>query len=143
MSEEIEYIEENDDLISLSEDNELEVVEKKEKSIMKKSFHDDFDYVRTNIKTIIDIGMTAMTNISNIARESEHPRIYECLSELITNNTINNAKLLDIYSNYKHVIEEELDADFQGRPINNNTLIIGTSTDIQKMIEDKIKTMKK
>lgn len=133
-NEEIEYI----------ENDSLEVNQKKEgnseTSLIKEIAKQDFDYARNNIKTIIDTGMDAVENLSRIARESELPRAYECLTTLLQINAINNTMLLEMDKSLKDMIDGK--AEKEGDTITNNTLFIGTTTDIQRMIEDKIKSVK-
>lgn len=145
-TEEIEYINDdnNDDnnaIEIVNTSNALEVQDNSEKSLIKKSFKEDFDYVRDNIKTVIDVGMTALQNVSRIAQESENARFYECLNELITNTTVNNAKLLEIYDSYEKLEQssDENDNENKTKSITNNTLFIGTTTDLQKIIENRLK----
>ena len=117
---------------------------KSEESItIKKTIKEDFEFARENIKSMVNTGMAAVKNLAIIADSSEHPRIFECLTNLLQVNTINNSLLLDLDGKMKDMIEGREDGD--GHPdsvVNNNTLFVATTTDIQRMIEERIKGIK-
>jgi len=115
--------------------------EEEEDSItIKKDIKDDFRYARQNIKTIIETGMIAADNLAVIASQSEAPRVFECLSQLLQINTVNNKMLLDLDSQMRNLLEGKDDGNGPKKVINHNTLFVGTTTDIQRMIEEKIKS---
>ncbi len=140
MNEE-DIIEYEADGTALEKCNEVSMV-KKEPSALQKKISVDFEYARKNIKTIIDTGMEAAENLASLASQSEHPRIYECLSNLLQINSVNNTMLLDLDTKMKDLIEGKTESEGGDTITNNNTLLVATTTDIQRMIEDKIKSMK-
>jgi hypothetical protein len=109
-----------------------------DKGLIKGIVKEDFDYARQNIKTIIDTGMEAVTNLAVIARQSEHPRIYECLSNLLQINTMNNKILLELSQSLDK--ESNPSSGDDAKTI-NNTLVVTTTTDIQRIVEDKLKKL--
>jgi hypothetical protein len=142
MNDNEEIIEYEDESLELSERNDITVIQKtEEQKALQKIVNSDFQYARQNIKTIIDTGMEAAENLASLASQSEHPRMYECLSNLLQINSLNNKMLMDIDSQMKDLSEgkEEKEGD---NIVNNNTLFVATTTDIQRMIEEKIKASK-
>lgn len=139
MSEEFEYMDES---LEVSQSQELSKIEENPESLqLKKDIKEDFQYARKNIKTIIDTGMNAVDNLALLASQTESPRVYECLSNLLQINSLNNSMLLDIDAKFKDLAEGKEDRD-NDVDITNNTLIVATTTDIQRMIEEKIKGSK-
>lgn len=118
------------------------VIKNTELDAIEKIVTEDFEYTRTNIKTIIDTGMDAVENLSRIATDSESPRIFEVLATLLQINTVNNKSLMEMNKAMKDLVEGKSEANKTGKNVTNN-MFVGTSTDIQKMIEEKIKIGKK
>ena len=110
-----------------------------ESSRMKQVIKNDFDFARNNIKTVINTGMEAVENLARIAAETEAPRLYECLTNLLQINTINNKMLLDLDSSIKEMVDGKGDKSGKERTVTNNTLFVASTTDIQRMVEEKIK----
>lgn len=135
-------IEYEDDSLILNEKNEVGPC--KASTELDKKIKNDFDFARKNIKQIIDTGMEAAENLSSLASQSEHPRIYECLSNLLQINSVNNTMLLDLDQKMKDLAEgKENGGDSNGGgSTHNNTLIVASTTEIQRMIEEKIKGSK-
>ena len=138
MSEDFEYMDES---LQLQESNDLvKKEENAEESQFKRHIKQDFEYARNNIKSIIDTGMVAISNLSDLAEQTQNARIYECLANVLQINSLNNSMLLDIDAKFKDLIDGKVEKE--GDTITNNTLFIATTTDIQRMIEEKIKGSK-
>lgn len=143
MNSEENMIEYEEDSISLNQSQEIIQSQESEQSLaLKKDISNDFQYARKNIKIIIDTGMEAVENLSKLASQSEHPRMYECLSNLLQINSLNNTMLLDLDTKMKDLIDGKEEHDGGDNITNNNTLVVATTTDIQRMIEEKIKGSK-
>jgi hypothetical protein len=136
---EYEVVEETS--LVVKEETSIAIDVKSEESIaLKRTIKDDFEYARQNVKTIIDTGMEAVENLAVIARQSEAPRIFECLTNLLQINTLNNRMLLEMDQSMKDMIDGKGDGDgHSDSVVNNNTLFVATTTDIQRMIEERIK----
>lgn len=133
-----ELIEKKEEAIALKNDEALAINE------VTKDYREDFSYARTNIKDIIDIGMNATNNLADLARQTESARVYEALNSLLDVMGKNNMALLDIDKKFKDLIEGN-DSDEENEFSNaknitqNNIIFNGTTADLTKMIEDKIK----
>lgn len=125
---------------SLTIQNETALVE----TSISKDFKEDFSYARKNIKDIIDIGMTATNNLANLANQTESARVYEALNSLLDVMGKNNLALLDIDNKFNDLIEGNNDSegeDLKGvkNLTQNNIIFNGTTTELQRLIEDKLK----
>ena len=58
---------------------------KKEDYITKKDIKDDYEFSRKTYKDLIYTGTRSMDVLAELARESEHPRAFEVLSQTIKN----------------------------------------------------------
>jgi len=93
---------------------------------------EDYEYARKNIKKVIDDSIHVAQTIKNIAEETENARFFEAYINLTNVISANNKILFDMENESQN---DEKDSE----QINNNTLILATTTDVQKMIEKKIK----
>ena len=50
-----------------------------------KDLDTDYEYTRDNLKAIIEKGSEALDGILELAKESEHPRAYEVVGQIIKN----------------------------------------------------------
>jgi hypothetical protein len=138
---EYEVVEETS--LIVKEETAIAIDVKSEESItIKKTIKEDFEFARENIKSMVNTGMAAVKNLAIIADSSEHPRIFECLTNLLQVNTLNNSLLLDLDSKMKNMIDGREEKDGPDSVVNNNTLFVATTTDIQRMIEERIKGIK-
>ena len=95
----------------------------------------DYEYSRDTLFDLINKGRNALEDMIEVARESEHPRAFEVLSGLIKNVADVNDKLMDLNKKHKDInVKEDSKALPQGGTT-NNTVFIGSTTDLQKMIK--------
>ena len=94
----------------------------------------DYEYSRDTLFDLIDKGRNALEDMIEVARESEHPRAFEVLSGLIKNVADVNDKLMDLNKKHKDINVKEQPSLPQGQTT-NNTVFIGSTTDLQKMIK--------
>lgn len=99
---------------------------------------DDFEYARTNLKTIIDKGQSALDGILTIASGSEHPRAYEVAAVLIKTMADTNKDLLELQKTKKALQKQDPKAPSpDGLQNVTNNLFIGSTAELQKLIRDK------
>ena len=93
----------------------------------------DFAVARKNIRDIIDSGDDALENAMELAKESEHPRTYEVVGQLIKVLVDANKDLLNIHKQRK-----ELTAESEASPKNvTNAIFVGSTAELQKIIRGK------
>jgi len=92
----------------------------------------DYEYVRGSLYDLIEKGQEACNGALEIAQESGHPRAYEVAGNLIKQTTEMAEKLTDL-----HKKMNDLDQDKSGPKTvtNNNTMFLGTTSDLQKMLK--------
>jgi hypothetical protein len=94
----------------------------------------DYEYARQNMYDIIEKGQSALEDIVDIARQSESPRAFEVVTNLIKTLADANKDLMDLAKKNKELSKP--DASNENKTVNNN-LFVGSSSELLKMIKDK------
>ena len=116
-----------------------EIIEvEKNLPILSKSEHSkqeeqnsDYKYSREVFYGLVERGQDAIEGILDIARESEHPRVYEVAGQLIKTVGETTEKLIDLQAKVK-----ELDKDDSMPDKVQNNLFVGSSTELQRLLKD-------
>ena len=95
----------------------------------------DYEYARQNMYDIIEKGQSALEDIVDIARQSESPRAFEVVTNLIKTLADANKDLMDLAKKNKELTKP--DASNEGNKTVNNNLFVGSSSELLKMIKDK------
>lgn len=91
----------------------------------------DLKYVRENLYDLISSGSTAIDQMMSIADQSQHPRAYEVLSNMIRQMVETNKDLLDMHEKKKKIQSEKSE---QKSTVNNN-LFVGSTKDVLELIQ--------
>lgn len=94
----------------------------------------DYEYARQNMYDIIEKGTSALEDIVDIARQSESPRAFEVVTNLIKTLADANKDLMDLAKKNKELSKP--DSSNETKTVNNN-LFVGSSSELLKMIKDK------
>ena len=94
---------------------------------------DDFDYARKNLYDVIGKSQEALEDMIDVARQSQHPRAYEVLNQMIKNVADISKDLLDLQKKKKDLVKQEIQ---DGPQTVNNNLFVGTTADLNRMIEE-------
>lgn len=97
----------------------------------ERKIKDDYEYSRDTYYDLIEKGRESLDLMIEVARESEHPRAFEVLSNMIKGISDVNDKLMDLNKKNKDINKEEM------KQIENqtNNLFIGTTTDLQRLLQ--------
>ena len=91
----------------------------------------DYKYARENLYNIIERGSDALNDLVEIAGQSQSPRAYEIVGQMIKTLTDANKDLLEVQKKVKDLKKEE------GGPKNvTNALFVGNTTELQRMLKD-------
>ena len=95
----------------------------------------DYNYTRDNLKEIITKGSSALDGILELAQESEHPRAYEVVGQIIKNMVEANQQLIELQKSMKTLKKKE---NANPRTI-KNALFVGSTHELQKLLKgDKL-----
>ena len=99
--------------------------------VVKAAENNDYEYARRNLYDIIEKGSAALEDIVDVAKQSESPRAYEVLTNLLKTLAETNKDLLELAKKDKELKREEIVPEH--RTVNNNLHI--TSADLLKLIK--------
>jgi len=105
--------------------------------IKPNDLQDDYEFSRNTLKDLISTGMSSLDALSELARETEHPRAFEVLSRSIKDIGDVTDKLMNLQKSTKELTTEK-DA-VEAKNITNNNLFVGSTTDLQRMLLDNQK----
>lgn len=112
---------------------ESEVTDAKSITVKADDPEKDYEYTRGQLYDLIEKGQEAVQGALEVAQESGHPRAYEVAVNAMKQVSDMTDKLIDLQKKMK-----DLDAPVKGKgPTTvNNTMFIGSTADLQKMIKD-------
>ena len=96
----------------------------------------DYSEVRTNLKVIIEQSNSAIQGILELAEDSQQPRAYEVVAQLIGQTLEANTKLIDLHRRMKDIKKQEV---VKQTNVTNNSIFVGSTTELQKMLREQRK----
>jgi len=78
---------------------------------VNQNVQDDYEFVRTNIKQIIETNIKGLGGLAKVAQETESPRAYEVLSGYMKQMLEANDALISLHKNVKELVS----------PVDNNS----------------------
>lgn len=100
----------------------------------------DYERSKQTLYGLLEDGQEALTLAMDIARESEHPRSIEVLSGLMKNIADINDKIMALNKTNRELRSKEKPKEVEGG-VTNNILFSGSTSDIQRMLADQMKTI--
>jgi hypothetical protein len=94
----------------------------------------DFEYARRNMYDIIGQGQEAIARLMDIADQSQHPRAYEVVANLIKTMAETNKDLLDL-TKKKRELQPKKEEESKQQVTNN--LFVGSTAELQAMLQKK------
>jgi lipopolysaccharide biosynthesis regulator YciM len=95
----------------------------------------DYQKVRKQFYDLAEQGDEAIELMLDLARESEHPRAFEVLGQLIKNNAEIGEKILKLHKSKK---DQDKDDTLTLGDKTNTNVFIGSTAELQKMLRDEI-----
>ena len=96
----------------------------------------DYDTTRDNLRELLTTGQAALQHALEVAKQSEHPRAFEVVGNLMKQLADINQQLMDI-----HQQKAKLDAPTKksAEKVTNNAIFVGSTADLNKMIKNMTK----
>lgn len=94
----------------------------------------DYEEVRRNLKCVIAQSQEAIEGIMELAQDSQQPRAYEVVSQLIASNLEANTRLMDLHRRMKDLKRAE--AGSKPNTVTNNSIYVGSTAELQKMLRE-------
>jgi tRNA A37 threonylcarbamoyltransferase TsaD len=98
------------------------------KKIKAEKLDVDFSMTRSNMKELISNGMSALDGIMKVAEASDSPRAYEVTALLLKTIADMNKDLMAIHEKNANIQKEKV------TNITNNSIYVGSTTDLQNLI---------
>ena len=98
---------------------------------------DDYEITRNNLRLILQQGQSALMKALDVAHQSEHPRAFEVVGNLMKQLADVNQQLLDL-----HQQKQKLDAPKEAAKkevTNNNAIFVGSTAELNKMLNNMTK----
>ena len=95
----------------------------------------DFQYTRENLYNVIERGQDAMEGLLQVAQETEHPRAYEVVGQLMDKLTNANKELINLHKQIKDIND---DGKVKTQNV-TNALFVGSTAELQKLLKAKQK----
>lgn len=101
----------------------------------------DYDYqqTRNNLYELIQQGQNALIHAIDVAKQSEHPRAFEVVGNLVKQLADTNLQLLDLTEKRQKIKEkapkDNVEPQTGGTQItNNNAFFVGSTSELNKLI---------
>jgi hypothetical protein len=104
------------------------------------SAKEDFTFARANIHEVIENGNDAIAKLAVIADQSQNPRAFEVLAKLMDSVVTASKQLLDLQKEIREIDKADVPKDEDARKHVTNNLFVGSTAELQKMIEDMKKS---
>lgn len=128
----MDIIMEKKDKLKASLEKNLPTIKKDRPLKVDKDIKDDYEFSRETYRDLINTGVRSLDVLSELARESEHPRAFEVLSTTIKNLGDTTEKLMSLQKSKKELNKE--DKEEEQRQVTNNNVFVGSTTDLQRLL---------
>ena len=95
----------------------------------------DIEYSRDKMKSLIDQSCEAINHMMALASDSEHPRAFEVLSNMMKNVGDINGSLMDLHKKKKDFDKTDEVKELPGQTTNN--VFIGSTSELQRMLRQQ------
>lgn len=110
-------------------DNETgEIIETSENKI-----ETDFDVSRNNLRALLAQGQEALQHALEVAKQSEHPRAFEVVGNLVKQLADVNQQLMDLHQQKQKL--EGGPSKQDAKNVTNNAIFVGSTSELNKMIK--------
>ena len=108
----------------------LLVIDKVDVAEKNETLQGDFVSARKNIHSLISTGMDAMEGIVKVATESDSPRAYEVLTNMMKTLSEMNKDLIDIHDKLTDAESKKVTI----KNTTNNSIYVGSTSELQNLI---------
>ena len=92
----------------------------------------DYNYTRENYYNLIERNQDAVEEMLEIAKQSEHPRAFEVVGQLIKSGLDANKELMGL-----HKTKKELSIEKGPSQVTNQAVFVGSTAELQKLLKVK------
>ena len=99
----------------------------------------DYEYSRAQLYSLVEKGQEAVDGALDVAQQSDSARAYEVAGQLIKHVADTADKLIDLQKKMKEIDEDGPKAQTN---VTNNSLFVGSTSELQKMLKQSMKENK-
>ena len=99
----------------------------------------DYNYSRAQLYSLVEKGQEAVDGALDVAQQSDSARAYEVAGQLINHVADTADKLIDLQKKMKEIDEDGPKAQTN---VTNNSLFVGSTSELQKMLKKSMKENK-
>ena len=114
--------------------NRDQVIQQHHDSVVQNA-KDDYAFVRTNLKQIVETNVKALEGLAKITQESESPRAYEVLSSFMKQMTDANEALMKLHKEAKEITAQLSESESPNGSSVTNNYFAGTTEDLLDLVE--------
>jgi capsule polysaccharide export protein KpsE/RkpR len=96
---------------------------------------DDYEATRKNLHLLLFQGQDALMNALEVAKQSEHPRAFEVVGNLMKQLADVNQQLMDLHKQ-KQVLDNPKGSETKGKTVNNNAIFVGSTSELNKFLSN-------
>ena len=96
----------------------------------------DYEYSRAQLYSLVEKGQEAVDGALDVAQQSDSARAYEVAGQLIKHVADTADKLIDLQKKLKDIDEVK---DSKTTNVTNNSLFVGSTSELQKMLKQTMK----
>jgi len=105
----------------------------------KEDLTKDYEYSRAQLYSLVEKGQEAVDGALDVAQQSDSARAYEVAGQLIKHVADTADKLIDLQKKMKEIDEVK---EKNTTNVTNNSLFVGSTADLQKMLKQMKKDTK-
>lgn len=101
--------------------------------ITEETIDGDYDQTRENLIDLIRQGQDALQYAISVAKQSEHPRAFEVVGNLVKQMADLNMQVMDLHQQKKKI--EKIDKTNNPQTV-NNSIFVGSTSELNKILND-------
>lgn len=102
-----------------------------------KKIDDDYEYSREVYYDLIEKGRDGIEEMLELAKQSEHPRAFEVLSQMIKNVSDVSDRLMALNTAKKKIEYMDKPKALENQGTTNNNIFIGSTTELQRFLQNE------
>lgn len=106
-------------------------------SHLNNKIEDDYEVTRNNLRVLLQQGQEALQKSLDVAMQSEHPRAFEVVGNLMKQLADINQQLLDLHQQ-KQKLDEPSKLE-KAKQVTNNAIFVGSTAELNKLIKNMSK----
>lgn len=101
----------------------------------QKTIDSDYDQARNNLYSLLKSGEEALYEALEVAKQSEHPKAFEVVGNLIKQLSDVNHRLVELHSKKQYLDNNKKEPNKPQQPVTNNTAIfVGSTAELNKLV---------